>query len=265
LPASTPQRAPGPQPHSANPPPPTPLLQDGNLGLVKQVVARAVQRTISRLTATYLTLSLTEVAAAAGLGGGAAEAEEALLRWGPLGLGPAGAGGLGLGLVGWGCGWRAGAGAGAHNPHNRHHRTHHTTRHTPPPPPPRRMIDAGDIRAAISGRDGMVHFREGEGEGEGAASAGPLAEQLDGALRRCMALAQRVQAVDLAVSGAALGGAAAPAAAAAAVAPARGLLDARPALSMLGAVAAAATATPTPAPDTPAPDTRRRCPRTAPT
>ncbi len=53
---------------------------DGNLGLVKQALARATQRAIQRLTATYLTLSLQEVAAAVALQAGAQEAEEVLLR-----------------------------------------------------------------------------------------------------------------------------------------------------------------------------------------
>jgi hypothetical protein len=166
---------------------------------VKQVVARVTQRAIQRLTATYLTLSLQEVAAAVGLQGGAAEAEEALLRWAAGGLGLAGC----RGLAEPGC-WRAGllcagscdacrwVGLGPAWCHSTH---------APPPHSParaRRMIDAGDIRAAISGRDGMVRFHE---EDPARYSGGALAEELDGALRRCMALAQRAQAVDAAVGG----------------------------------------------------------------
>jgi COP9 signalosome complex subunit 3 len=73
---------------------------DGNLGLVKQVVARVTQRAIQRLTATFLTLSLQEVAAAVGLQGGAQEAEELLLRWGAEGA-LLGSGHWELGSMSW--------------------------------------------------------------------------------------------------------------------------------------------------------------------
>lgn len=52
---------------------------DGNLGLAKQVAAAVPARAVARLTRTHVTLSLAEVAAAAQLAGGAAEAE-ALVR-----------------------------------------------------------------------------------------------------------------------------------------------------------------------------------------
>ena len=61
--------------HECNPPP-----QDGNLGLVKQVVASLTVRSVQRLTQTFLTLPLADIAASAGLAG-AAEAEEHILRW----------------------------------------------------------------------------------------------------------------------------------------------------------------------------------------
>ncbi|PNW71934.1 hypothetical protein CHLRE_16g671100v5 [Chlamydomonas reinhardtii] len=52
---------------------------DGNLGLVKQVVASLTVRSVQRLTQTFLTLPLADIAASAGLAG-AAEAEEHILR-----------------------------------------------------------------------------------------------------------------------------------------------------------------------------------------
>jgi hypothetical protein len=42
-------------------------LQDNNVGLVKQVLASRPMRTIQRLTQTYVTLSLADIAKAAGL------------------------------------------------------------------------------------------------------------------------------------------------------------------------------------------------------
>jgi COP9 signalosome complex subunit 3 len=54
-------------------------LQDRNAGLVKQVLASLPARTIQRLTQTYLTLSLADIARAAGLAG-PAEAEQVILR-----------------------------------------------------------------------------------------------------------------------------------------------------------------------------------------
>jgi hypothetical protein len=54
-------------------------LQDRNAGLVKQVLASLPVRTIQRLTQTYLTLSLADIARAAGLAG-PAEAEAVILR-----------------------------------------------------------------------------------------------------------------------------------------------------------------------------------------
>jgi hypothetical protein len=59
-------------------PPPNPP-QDGNMGLVKQVLASLPARAIQRLTRTFLTLSLTDIAAHAGLPSAAA-AEAAILR-----------------------------------------------------------------------------------------------------------------------------------------------------------------------------------------
>eukprot|EP00878_Enallax_costatus_P021594 GHUV01022876.1.p1 GENE.GHUV01022876.1~~GHUV01022876.1.p1 ORF type:complete len:400 (+),score=112.84 GHUV01022876.1:202-1401(+) len=52
---------------------------DGNIGLVKQVLSSLPVRTIQRLTQTYVTLSLADIARAAGLTG-AEEAEAVILR-----------------------------------------------------------------------------------------------------------------------------------------------------------------------------------------
>ena len=54
-------------------------LQDDNMGLVKLVLQSQVQRRVQRLTQTFLTLSLEDIAQAVGLGS-AAEAEHAILR-----------------------------------------------------------------------------------------------------------------------------------------------------------------------------------------
>jgi len=43
------------------------VVQDNNVGLVKQVLASRPMRTIQRLTQTYVTLSLADIAKAAGL------------------------------------------------------------------------------------------------------------------------------------------------------------------------------------------------------
>ncbi len=58
----------------------SPLLQDGNAGLVKLVVDAHTRRRILRLTHTYMTLPLAGIAQQVALGGGAAEAELAVLR-----------------------------------------------------------------------------------------------------------------------------------------------------------------------------------------
>jgi COP9 signalosome complex subunit 3 len=54
--------------------------QDNNVGLVKQVLASKPVRTIQRLTQTYVTLPLADIARAAGLQG-AQEAEDVILRF----------------------------------------------------------------------------------------------------------------------------------------------------------------------------------------
>ncbi len=59
------------------------VLQDNNMGLVNLVQRSAVVRAVQRLTSTYLTLSLADIAKAAGLPN-AAEAEMFMLRWAPL-------------------------------------------------------------------------------------------------------------------------------------------------------------------------------------
>jgi hypothetical protein len=55
------------------------LLQDNNVGLVKQVLASRPMRTIQRLTQTYLTRALADIAKAAGLKT-ADEAEAMILK-----------------------------------------------------------------------------------------------------------------------------------------------------------------------------------------
>lgn len=56
------------------------FVRDSNMGLVKQVSATLVKKNIQKLTRTFLTLSLADVASLVGLTGGAAEAEEYLLN-----------------------------------------------------------------------------------------------------------------------------------------------------------------------------------------
>ena len=56
------------------------LLQDGNMGLVKLVLAGRTKRAIQRLTQTFLTLSLADIAQQVGLQS-AAEAEGHILRF----------------------------------------------------------------------------------------------------------------------------------------------------------------------------------------
>lgn len=53
--------------------------QDNNLGLVKQAKASMVKHRILKLTQTYLTLPLEDLAKLANLEGGPQEAERALL------------------------------------------------------------------------------------------------------------------------------------------------------------------------------------------
>jgi len=54
-------------------------LQEKNFGMVKQALAALNRNNIQRLTKTYVTLSLSDLAAQAGLGS-PAEAEKALLN-----------------------------------------------------------------------------------------------------------------------------------------------------------------------------------------
>lgn len=56
------------------------FARDTNMGLVKQVSATLVKKNIQKLTRTFLTLSLADVASRVGLQGGPAEAEEYLLN-----------------------------------------------------------------------------------------------------------------------------------------------------------------------------------------
>ena len=56
------------------------VLQEENAGLVKLVVDSQTKRNVQRLTQTYLTLSLPDIAAAVGLPSAQA-AELAILRW----------------------------------------------------------------------------------------------------------------------------------------------------------------------------------------
>lgn len=55
------------------------FVRDTNMGLVKQVTATMVRKNIQKLTRTFLTLSLADVASRVILPGGAAEAEEYIL------------------------------------------------------------------------------------------------------------------------------------------------------------------------------------------
>lgn len=55
-------------------------LQDGNMGLVKLVLAGRTKRAIQKLTQTFLTLSLADIAQQVGLQS-AAEAEGHILRY----------------------------------------------------------------------------------------------------------------------------------------------------------------------------------------
>ena len=57
----------------------TRVLQDGNMGLVKLVLAGRTKRAIQKLTQTFLTLSLTDIAQQVGLEN-ALEAESHILR-----------------------------------------------------------------------------------------------------------------------------------------------------------------------------------------
>jgi hypothetical protein len=61
--------------------PPAPSMQDNNLGLVRQVVSSLAVRSIQRLTQTFLTLSLADIASNAGLAS-ADDAEARILRCG---------------------------------------------------------------------------------------------------------------------------------------------------------------------------------------
>ncbi len=58
------------------------MLQDGNAGLVKLALSARTMRAIQKLTQTYLTLSLADIAAQVGLGS-AAEAEQHILQYAP--------------------------------------------------------------------------------------------------------------------------------------------------------------------------------------
>lgn len=55
------------------------LLQDGNMGLVNLVLASRTKRAIQKLTQTFLTLSLADIAQQVGLSN-AAEADGYILR-----------------------------------------------------------------------------------------------------------------------------------------------------------------------------------------
>lgn len=57
----------------------TGILQDGNMGLVKLVLAGRTKRAIQKLTQTFLTLSLADIAQQVGLEN-ASEAESHILR-----------------------------------------------------------------------------------------------------------------------------------------------------------------------------------------
>lgn len=111
--------------------------QDGNVGLVRLAIEGQARRQIQKLTQTYLTLSLADIAAQAGLGG-LAEAELAVLR----------------------------------------------------------MMDAGEVSARISERDGMVHFLEEEESFHTEA----MTAALDCLIARSVELADKLMAFDVAIS-----------------------------------------------------------------
>lgn len=56
------------------------FVRDTNMGLVKQVAATLVKKNIQKLTRTFLTLSLADVASRVQLAGGASEAEEYIMN-----------------------------------------------------------------------------------------------------------------------------------------------------------------------------------------
>ncbi|KAL4423543.1 hypothetical protein ABPG77_006566 [Micractinium sp. CCAP 211/92] len=111
--------------------------QDGNVGLVKLAIEGHAKRQIQKLTQTYLTLSLADLAQQAGLSG-PQEAELAVLR----------------------------------------------------------MIDAGEVHARISERDGMVHFLEQDEAYHSEATSAAL----DSLIGRSIDVAAKLAAFDLAVS-----------------------------------------------------------------
>ncbi|GIL55062.1 hypothetical protein Vafri_10707 [Volvox africanus] len=115
---------------------------DNNLGLMRQVVSSLAVRSIQRLTQSFLTLSLADIAVNTGLSG-AEEAEAKILR----------------------------------------------------------MVAAGQIRAKIDGRSGMVHFADETRAGTGAAasSSGSMWDSaagvaaLDDRMRQVLELGKRLQ------------------------------------------------------------------------
>ncbi|KAL4424036.1 hypothetical protein ABPG75_001337 [Micractinium tetrahymenae] len=111
--------------------------QDGSVGLVKLAIEGHAKRQVQKLTQTYLTLSLADIAQQAGLGS-PQEAELAVLR----------------------------------------------------------MIDAGEVHARISERDGMVHFLEEDEAYHSEATT----EALDRLIGRSVELAAKLAAFDMAVS-----------------------------------------------------------------
>ncbi|MEW5306054.1 MAG: hypothetical protein WDW36_008554 [Sanguina aurantia] len=112
--------------------------QDGNLGLLKQVLAGLPKRYVQRLTLTYVTLSLADIAAKAGLST-AAQAESLVLK----------------------------------------------------------MVEAGEIHATINQRDGMVRFLDDPEQFNNPA----VVDRINGQLRKCMGLAERLQKFNDMVSG----------------------------------------------------------------
>lgn len=111
---------------------------DGNSGLVALVVKSLVKRNVQRLTQTYVTLSLSDIAAAVNLPGAADEAERIVVR----------------------------------------------------------MIEAGEIFATISQRDGMVSFHDVAADHY---SGAEMAERLEKEIRESMEMSERVRAVNEAV------------------------------------------------------------------
>lgn len=111
------------------------FAKDGNAGLVDLVLKSLAKRNVQRLTLTYLTLSLEDIASAVALPGGASEAETQIVG----------------------------------------------------------MIEAGEIFASVSQKDGMVSFHDVSAD---LYSGAKMAKRLDSEIREVMELSNRVRVLD---------------------------------------------------------------------